>query len=40
MIVGAGLAGAISQQLRNTKPLPATLGVILVGLPGFWYLVS
>jgi len=35
-VVASGLAGAISQQLRNTKPLAATLGVVLVGLPGFF----
>jgi hypothetical protein len=33
-IIAAGLAGAISQQLRRTKPLWATLLVVLVGLPG------
>ena len=33
-IVATGLAGAISQQLRRTRPLWATLMVVLVGLPG------
>jgi hypothetical protein len=33
-IIAAGLAGAISQQLRRSKPLWATLSIILVCLPG------
>jgi hypothetical protein len=35
-IFAAGLAGAISQQLRRTKPLWGTLLVVLVGLPGIF----
>ena len=33
-IFAAGLAGAISQQLRHTEPLLPTLAIILIGLPG------
>jgi hypothetical protein len=33
-IFAAGLAGAISQQLRHTEPLLPTLAIVLVGLPG------
>jgi hypothetical protein len=35
-IFAAGLAGAISQQLRRTKPLWGTLLVVLVALPGIF----
>lgn len=35
-VFAAGLAGAISQQLRKTEPLAATLAVVLVALPGFF----
>src|ERR1700742_3155508 len=35
-IVAAGLAGAVSQQLRNAEPLMPTLTVVLVALPAFF----
>lgn len=35
-VFAAGLAGAISQQLRQAEPLAATLVVILLALPGFF----
>ena len=37
-VFAAGLAGAISQQLRKTEPLGATLAVVLLALPGFFVL--
>ena len=37
-IVAAGLAGAISQQLRKTEPLWATMLVVLGGLPAVFVL--
>jgi|GEM_PF-1972427 len=37
-IFAAGLFGAVSQQLRRTKPLGATLVVVLLGLPALFVL--